>query len=327
MKILVRLPNWLGDMVMAAAFLRALQEAYPGAEISVIAKKGIHGLLPLFPGISHQHVFSKDAYRGFMGLLRFGRKVRRGGPFDLFFCLPDSFSSALMGYATGAKNRIGFKKEGRSFLLTHSYSKPQRGHRVEEYVSLLELYTGKKAAPPQVLLQHTYAQKDHIAVNINSEASSRRLTVPKAVEVIGLLRESVTAPLVLIGGPGEKAFVEEVYEKLPRKDGITSAAGRTALPQLAELLASARLLLTTDSGPAHLANALGTPTVVLFGAGNEANTAPYNSGLRTIIRLGQLSCEPCLKNKCPLYEVPQCLQQLESRLIVDRVKQSMANKQ
>jgi len=79
-------------------------------------------------------------------------------------------------------------------------------------------------------------------------------------------------------------------------------------------------MLTTDSGPAHLANALGTPTIVLFGAGKEENTAPYNKPLRNIVRLGQLSCEPCEKNICVRYKTPQCLERLDSKRIVELIK-------
>jgi ADP-heptose:LPS heptosyltransferase len=94
---------------------------------------------------------------------------------------------------------------------------------------------------------------------------------------------------------------------------------------LVTLLASAQVMLSTDSGPAHLANALGTHTVVLFGAGNENNTAPYNADNRTIVRLNKLSCEPCQKNVCVKYKIPQCLQQLDVDMIVSKVKNGMDN--
>src|SRR5690349_1305234 len=144
MKILVRLPNWLGDMVMSVAFIHELQQQYPAAAISVVAKKGIHDILPFFPPLAHQFVFSKEEYKDFTGLLRFGRKIKTTEDFDLFFCLPDSFSSALMGFATGAKKRIGHKKELRNFLLTHSYEKQKGLHRVEEYLSLLHSFNRKE---------------------------------------------------------------------------------------------------------------------------------------------------------------------------------------
>src|SRR6476620_1316041 len=143
MKILVRVPNWLGDMVMSVGFLQQLPHFFPGAEVSVIAKKGIHELVDYFPSVKHCFVFSKEEYGGARGLWRFGRDIRRKGKFDLFISLPDSFSSALMGYATGTKKRIGYRKEGRDMLLTSSFAKTKGAHRVEEYVQLLELFTGK----------------------------------------------------------------------------------------------------------------------------------------------------------------------------------------
>ncbi|HEX2608863.1 MAG TPA: glycosyltransferase family 9 protein [Flavisolibacter sp.] len=319
MKILVRLPNWLGDMVMATGFMNQLSHFFPGAEISVIAKKGIDGLLPFFPAHRHAFIFSKEEYKGFSGLYRFGRSIRATESFDLFFCLPDSISSAFMGFASGARKRIGYKKELREVFLTHTYSKPKGQHRVMEYISQLERFTGKEAGPVTVRLQHTFPKKDHIIININSEASSRRLTVPKAVELISSLRKTTTRELVLIGAPKEREFVEGVIQLLPEQHHITSLAGKTSLPQLMEAIASAQLMLTTDSGPAHLGNALGTHTVVLFGAGNENNTAPFHKEDRSVIRLGKLSCEPCQKNTCIQFQTPQCLELLEPEAIIQQV--------
>lgn len=310
---------------MATAFVHEVRKMYPGAAISVIAKKGLHELLDYFPATEQRFVFDKEEFKGFIGLVRFGKMIKDSTVFDLFFSLPDSFSSAVIGFASGAKKRIGFKNEARSLFLTHSYKKPGGLHRVNEYISLLELFTGKKAGAPEVWLQHQYPKKAGIVVNINSEAQSRRLTVSKAVEEIKALRNAVDLPIVLIGAPKEKAFVAEVFERLEKKENIENLAGNTALPALVEVLASASLMLSTDSGPAHLANALGTKTVVLFGAGNENNTAPYNTAFNTVIRLNQLSCEPCLKNVCVRYKVPQCLQQLDVAVIINKTVQQLQN--
>src|SRR5437763_4979878 len=121
MKILVRLPNWLGDMVMAVGALHQLPFFFPGAEVSVVAKKGLHELLPFFPPLQQQFVFDKNEYKGPQGLWQFGRSIRREQRFDLFISFPDSFSSALMGYAAAAKKRVGYKNEGRTVLLTNAY--------------------------------------------------------------------------------------------------------------------------------------------------------------------------------------------------------------
>ena len=305
---------------MSVGFIHQLPHFFPDAEISVIAKNGIHELLSFFPCVKHQFVFSKEKFRGVKGLVQFGNRIKQTENFDLFFCLPDSFSSAIMGAAAGADKRIGYKKEMRQMLLTDSYSKPEGLHRVEEYIHLIALFTNRQAKPADVSLQHQFEKRDQIVVNINSEASSRRLTVAKAVELLNLLTSSVKQKIILIGAPKEKEFVDSALAQLNNSSNIENLAGKTSLSQLAEILASSQVMLTTDSGPAHLANALGTHTVVLFGAGRENNTAPYNKDLRNIIRLGQLSCEPCEKNICVKFETPQCLERLDSSRIVETVK-------
>ena len=317
MKILVRLPNWLGDMVMSVAFVRQLAKTYPGAEIHVIVKKGLEELLPFFPHISGTFVFNKQDYPGLQGAWKFGKEISRKQPFDLCFVLPNSFSSAAMAYATRAAERIGYRNEMRSLLLTRAYSRPGNVHRVTTYLRLLTNYSGKAFTNPNVKLEHGFLKENYVVLNINSEASSRRLTLKKAVELLNTIISKTSLPVYMIGSPKEKLFVDEVASSSLAPEKVVNMAGKTALPELCRVLASARLMISTDSGPAHLANALGTETIVLFGAGNELHTAPFNKDLCTVIRLGELSCEPCEKNTCVRFDTPQCLERLSSHKIAE----------
>jgi heptosyltransferase II len=320
MNIIIRLPNWLGDMVMSTAFVQAVREQYPVAAIDLIAKKGIDFLLDYFPPHNQRFVFSKEEYRGLAGTYAFGKKLRSQKKYDIFFCLPDSFSSALMAFASGAKTRVGYKKELRSVFLTHACQKKKGLHRVEEYIDLVNQYNKTSATSTSAILHTAAMQKNNsLVVNINSEASSRRLPKEKAVAIISALQNKIPADILLIGSPAEKSFVDEVYQALPSKENICNLAGTTNLPGLVQLLGGNAVMLTTDSGPAHVANALGTHTVVLFGAGNEHNTAPYNKTNCSIIRHGQLPCEPCVSNTCKIYGTPKCLMQLDERLIAQQV--------
>jgi ADP-heptose:LPS heptosyltransferase len=192
MKILIRLPNWLGDVVMSTAFINAAIELYPGADIDVIIKKELAGIASLIPGLNSIHSFSKQENKGLAGVYRFGKKLR-AEKYDLFFNLPESLSSLVLGWATGAKKRIGFNKEGGIFLLTNSYKKPQNVHRVDEYVSLIEQFTGKKLNSKQVKLSVEGTldiAKKKVLINFNSEASSRRMPVDKAKTIINLLTKT-----------------------------------------------------------------------------------------------------------------------------------------
>ncbi len=318
MNILIRLPNWLGDMVMSTAFVQAVKNYFPDATIDLIAKKGIDFLLDYFPAHGQRFVFSKEDFKGITGARRFGKLIKKEKKYDLFFCLPDSFSSAIMGQTIGAKERIGYKKELRSVFLTRSYTKKKSLHRVTEYIDLLQQFIRTDVAVPKVeLLVATADKKDALIININSEAVSRRLPKEKAISIINNVRSGISNEIILVGSNKESEFVNSVFAGLRNTTNITNMAGKTTLPQLVNLLGSCKAVLTTDSGPAHVSDAQGIPTVVLFGAGNESNTAPWNSGL--VIRLGQLACEPCVSNTCKLYGVPLCLTSLDENMIASAV--------
>jgi heptosyltransferase II len=318
-KILIRLPNWLGDLVMSTAFVRALSSTLPNAKIEVIVKKGIDTVVDYLPGIQKKWVFSKDDNTGITGAWAFGKKVAAEQKPDIFFCLPDSFSSAIMARATAANMRVGYGKEFRSWLLTHTIPKNSQQHRAVQYLSLLEAAGLDLPPKPAVFLQNnSELLKNRIIVNVNSEAEARRLPVEKAIAVIDLLREKSNAELVLVGSPKEYEHVNKVFQGLRSKEDVCMMAGKTNLKQYIDLLGTAPVMLTTDSGPMHLANALGVHTVALEGASDEKNTAPFNVEKRTLIRSGLLPCEPCVKNVCQ-FGIPKCLINIEDSLIVQQV--------
>ena len=319
MKILIRLPNWLGDAVMSTAFVKAVRQLYPQAQIDVIIKKELGAIAAFIPTLGKIYSFSKQEYKGLNGVYRFG-KTLHPEKYDLFFCLPDSLSSAVMGWATGAKKRIGFGKEGRFFLLSNSYKKPGNIQRTDEYISLLEQFTGKKITERSVKLEvkGTDRHDNLVIVNFNSEASSRRMPVDKGKQLIDTLTNTFkTAKFIIVGSAKEKEYVDELLSDAANSNRLENYAGKTSLEGLCSLMASAKAVLTTDSGPAHLANAIGVPTIVLFGAGNEQNTAPYNKQFLTILRAGKLECEPCVRNTCKLYGIPKCMQLIDPLEIIN----------
>jgi len=319
MKILIRLPNWLGDVVMSTAFVTAVRQLYPEARIDVIIKKELSSIAVFIPNLNKVYSFSKQEYRGLNGVFRFG-KALRPEKYDLFFCLPDSLSSAVMGWATMAKKRVGFGKEGRFFLLSKSYKKPPNVHRTDEYISLLEQFTSKRITERfvKLIVNETEPQDNTVIINFNSEAVSRRMPLDKGrLLMTTLMGTFKTAKFIVIGSPKEKEYVNELINDVPNSNRIENYAGKTNLAELCGLMASAKAVLTTDSGPAHLANALGVPTIVLFGAGNELNTAPYNQQFLRVLRAGKLECEPCVRNTCKLYGIPKCMQLLDEMEIIN----------
>jgi lipopolysaccharide heptosyltransferase II len=324
MKILIRLPNWLGDVVMSTAFVAAVRQLYPDAQVDAIIKKELSNIAPLIPGLTQIHPFSKQEFSGLTGVYRFGKKLK-AEKYDLFFNLSQSLSSFVMAWATSAKKRVGFGKEGGFFLLTNSYKKPANVHRVEEYVSLLEQFTGKSLPREQVKLNAAVSgrkQTNRVLINFNSEASSRRMPVDKGRALLNTLTGTFTSTtFCLIGSPKEAVFVSQLIIGSENSDRLENYAGKTDLPGLCSLMAQSAAVLTTDSGPAHLANSVGAPVIALFGAGNEHNTAPYNKQNLTIQRYGKLTCEPCVRNTCKLYGVPKCMELLDELQIINTLSQ------
>ena len=317
-KILIRLPNWLGDVVMSTAFIKAVRELYPDASIDVIIKKELGGIAELIPHLNKIHLFSKQEYNGLGGVYRFGKSLRVEH-YDIFFNLPHSLSSLVIAWASGAKQRIGFNKEGGMFMLTKAIKKPIGLHRVDEYVYLLEKFSGKTIAKKQVALSsgERNAMASLVVVNFNSEASSRRMPLVKGRSIINALSNTfANTVFAFVGSSKEAVFIDELLIGLDNQDRLQNLTGKTDLKGLAETLANCKAVLTTDSGPAHLANALGTSTIVLFGAGDETNTAPYNKGNLEVLRYGGLACEPCVRNTCKLYGVPRCMELLEENKII-----------
>ncbi|MGZ3755642.1 MAG: glycosyltransferase family 9 protein [Mucilaginibacter sp.] len=328
MKILIRLPNWLGDVVMSTAFVNAVRQLYPDARLDVIIKKELSSITTLIPGLTNVYAFSKKEFKGLGGAYRFGKTLSTE-QYDIFFSLPDSVSSAVMGWASGAKKRVGYGKEGGFFLLTKVGKKPKNTYRTNEYIALLEQFTGKVITEKQVNLLIDEGEKSNnnlVLVNFNSEAESRRMPADKGINLINLLTGTFTnTKFGFIGAPKEAEHIEHFMVNANHKDQLVNYAGKTDLVGLANLMASAKVLLTTDSGPAHLANSVGTPVIALFGAGNENNTSPYNKGNLTIIRAHKLDCEPCVRNTCKLYGIPKCMELLDEVKIIDVLSKYIKN--
>lgn len=314
--ILIRLPNWLGDIIMSLPFLENVKNQFPQAAISVIIKKEYAPLLNYVDGLEEIFPFERNNSRGFFGLRKFGLSVKKSASFDLFFSLPDSFSSAIIGYFSGAKIRLGYKGQWRNIFLTSALTKPTGIHRAEEYNALLEEYIWKKTLLPIIHLNRnkTDHSRTKVLLNINSEAQSRRMPISLANAILReLLQREVD--IYLTGGPRDVDYVSEIEPALLAHPSVKNWAGKSNLTQLFELVSDMDLAINTDSGIAHVSNAFQVPTVVLFGAGNEANTAPVNKDYLKVIRLPGLPCAPCLKNTCR-FGIPMCLSRLDAKHIV-----------
>lgn len=326
MRVLVRAPNWLGDLIISLGFFNKLFQLYPDSEVHVIIKEELSEFVSFIPKVSYVYRYSKKRYRGLLGVYRFAKKVSKKGLYDIFFCLPDSFSSAFMGFYTRSKIRVGYRKEFRSIFLTHSYDKPLGLHRAEEYAFLLHEFLPDVLEDLDVKINisnHNNLNKIelpnnrlNIVLNINSEASSRRMSLRKWAFIANALIRKLDCTIILIGTEKEKNYTNSLRQLIEFPQNIIDLSGKTTLPSLSNVLKMVDLMISTDSGPAHLANCLGTNVIVLFGAGDEKTTAPYNKSNLFVMRAKGVKCAPCVKNTC-IFELPQCLEKMDEEIIVE----------
>ncbi|MFZ4713970.1 MAG: glycosyltransferase family 9 protein [Bacteriovoracaceae bacterium] len=322
MKILIRLPNWLGDIMMSFPFLHAIQNVYPEAELMIIIKPQYRELMELLPFKVRVIEYDKKRDGGLPHHIhKFSVNQKLIFNIDLFFCLPPSFSSAFMGQSFRAKARVGYTGEWRSFLLTHKKAKPVGVHRSEEYLELIDLFKGETVTRPEKILSRPFApyfegeEQSYVVINVNSEASSRRLPVKKWTELLELFQRQ---KFVFIGMEKDQERVAEVIATLPEgRNEYVNLAGKTSILELAQLLSHSKGLITNDSGPAHLASYVGASVVVFFGAGDPKNTAPTYARGNTLIFNELVSCSPCLKNECPIKTL-DCLNRISMDKVLDQ---------
>jgi heptosyltransferase-2 len=301
--LIVRLPNWLGDTVMAVPALRALRQGLPSTSIVLAG--------PWAALLSDQaladRVVTHD--RSWSGRLRAVRGLRRLGA-DAALLLPNSFESAASAWYTGARRRVGFATDGRAWLLTDPVPLPvPRRHQVDEYALLAHALGVAVTEPtPRLDPPRTGPRLDEARALVDAVAGSGRPRVgvhlgaafgpaklwprTQTVAFCRLVHEH-GGRAVLLGPPADEARARDVLTEAP----AASLVGRDRPDLLSAVLCTLDGLVAGDTGVAHLAAALGRPLVVLFGPTDPALTAPRG---RAAVIVGRAPCAPCFYRACPI---------------------------
>ena len=305
-RVLVRLPNWLGDVLMSRPLLDHLAATGGGAAVGPAG--AIDLLRAAYPSFEF-HVWPRDAAarRALARTLRWPRA-------DATYLLPVSFSSARHALGWGARRRVGYATDGRSPLLDDARPRVPRGdlHLSEEYLALA---FPRRSAPPRVAkalpaLPLAPAHRDAADATLRAHAiggtpfailapgafygPAKRWSPERFVHVARSLRARGLA--VLLGGEArDREVTGAVATAVP---GAIDLAGRTSLGEAAGLAARARAVLSNDSGFAHLAAAVGAPTVVIFGSTSSAWTAPLGPRIRVVQHAPV--CSPCFRRTCAI---------------------------
>ncbi len=279
-RLLVRAPNWLGDVVMSLPALEAVRRAAPDVHLT-LALPG--HLAELFAGAADVNE-TLGVQRGSRSVLKLGRLFREGN-FDSALLLPNSFGSALAVRLGGIPRRAGFARDGRSWMLTDAVpcdSRRRALHQVEYYLELM----AELGAPLDFDRAHTVRLKapqsarDQVSDVLSSErkrpAAPLCVLAPCAIgrgkewpaESFGQLAAMLCArglEVVLTGAPNERERIAAVAAAARKAGGeVIDLAGRNSIAQMAALFEVAAVFAGNDSGPTHLAGAMGLPALGVF---------------------------------------------------------------
>ncbi len=327
MRTLVRATNWVGDVVMSRPALRALKASDPGGHLAVLARPWVADLTRLAPEVDEVLVDKvRGRHEGGAGRARLADEVRASG-FDRAVILPMSFSSAFLLARAGVPERIGYRGEGRSILLTKAI-RPRLApgtHQVWKHLRLAAAAGAAAAtaaeaapdvswaAPPELreaarerLLAAGLKAGAFAAAHVASfEHAAKRWGLDRFAAVFDELAERHSLPVVLLGSAGESE-VNSRIRTLVKRARVFDLSGATALPEALGVLAEASLFLGNDSGLAHLASAAGTPSVVVFGPTDPEATRPWDGPradgkpVRLALARNRVLCAPCRFAVCPI---------------------------
>ena len=318
-RVIVRGTNWVGDAMMTLPALRELRRLFPDAHITLATRPWAKGLF-----IGAEFVDQLQIHDG-RGIGSFFRQVRawRQGQFDLAILLTNSFASALVAALAKIPVRIGYASDGRARLLTHAIELPEwrsTRHEIFYYLRIVAelewLFTQQQTfldVQPDASLEVSDLRKDEaryllqrqgvygewpiIALcpgSINSRA--KRWPAERYAVLAVRCIDTLGAQVLLIGSKEELEVSRQVVDRMHNKPIVLT--GQTDIAEAVAVLSVADLLITNDTGPAHIAAALGRPTLVIFGSTNPLTTRPF-SPFAEIIRHPP-DCAPCMLRDCPI---------------------------
>jgi heptosyltransferase-1 len=333
-RILIVKPSSLGDVIHGLPTLAALRDRFPQAHIGWLVKRQWVGILERAEGLDA--VWPLDpGLRGWAALLPRLRAAR----YELVVDLQGLLRSALLAWLSGCPRRIGFAvgREGSNWFYSHRVEIPDpEMHAVDRYLLLAAALGARPSRNPEFRLicrpgdgeAVAAVLRDHglrgaggwIAVAAGARWPTKRYPPESFAAVADRIQSLGLGPVAFIGGPEDQAVVAAVRAAM--KTSAVDLAGATSLALLPALLASASLLVTNDSGPMHVAAAVGTRVVALFGPTSPLRTGPYGDGHRVLAN--HIPCSPCFSRRCRNEMELECLRGLSPETVAEAAVRQLA---
>ncbi len=308
----MRAANWVGDAVMSVPALQALRAQFPKASIAILAKPSVAELYSREPFCDELILYSSSRWQT-AGNLR-----QRG--FELAVLLPNSFDSAWIAWAARIPNRVGYRRDGRSWLLTQAIAVPKQSeiptHQCFQYLELLRRaklieshsFDGEiRLDGSAAAAQRGRERFNRLGVNMPivgvspgaAYGTAKRWLPERFAQAAVIVARERAAAIAVFGSKEETQICAEVQRAVETAgERCLNLSGRTNLGAFIELIAACDMYLTNDSGPMHVASALCVPVVAVFGPTDEEATGPTGRMCRIVRE--QVECSPCLLRNCPI---------------------------
>jgi len=313
MRILIIKPSSLGDVVNTLPTVNLIRRKHPEAHISWLINDSIASLLRHSPIIDELIVFERRRFGSLAQLSQFGKFLRtlRARRFDVAIDLQGLLRSGIMTWATRARRRIGLSdaREGAGCFYNEIVHVP-RAHAVDRYL-LAARQLGCDTAPIEYRLgvSDCVAREGLIALSPSARWTTKLWGADKFAELIRCLPAE---RVVLTGSAAEREWIDPIAQ------GCRNLAGQTDLFELAELYGRCCVVITNDSGPMHLAVAVDTPVVAIFGPTDPALNGPYGSQ-HVVLRAG-IACSPCFKDYCTNPVQMECMKLISVEQVLAAAK-------
>ncbi len=311
-RILIIEVNWLGDVLFSTPFIRAVRSANPDGYIACLVHPRTKEILEDNPAIDEMIIYDEEgSHRGVTGKLKLILGLRRKH-FDAVYILHRSFTKALIGYLSGAKERIGYPTKNREKLLTKAVEELEIGAHIAEHF----LNLAGQSAPAAKEPSYEFFIKDADRRYINDYLSARGVAPgdrpivlcpggnwdPKRwpEENFAVLSDKLAgkygAKVVITGGAKERALAESIRSMMKSPAVVT--CGDTTLKQLGAIFERSSLVVANDTGSMHIAVATGANVIALFGPTSPEITGPYGRGSYRVVE-SRIGCDvPCYDVTC-----------------------------
>jgi heptosyltransferase-2 len=342
MKIIVRGANWIGDAVMSIPALRALRRTFPEANITLYTKQWAEGIFRDADFIDRILRIETEG-NGLRDAMREANRVKQGG-YDLALLFTNSFHTAAVARLSGVKQRIGYSREGRGILLSDPIRPPawvNEKHQSFYYLYLIEELAKRQGRAfltehldvanllpiSQERREHAWSRlidagvdpsKPTIGLGVGStNSAAKRWGSAKYAELSDLITERIDANILMFGSKDEADVASQVGA-LSVSDMI-DLTGKTDLSLATAILSEADLFVSNDMGLAHIAAAVGTKTLVIFGPTNDVSTRPL--GANAAVLRHPVECSPCMLRDCPIDH--RCMTRIEANIVFQKAMEML----